>query len=67
MGKHRWTKKAKKWERYGNYIYKEEECACGCVRRITIDEKGYEIVESYTINEDTTVKRPPCIRNKKQQ
>ncbi len=42
---HSWVLKSKKWERYGvGYIYKEETCVCGCVRRIVIDEEGYEVL-----------------------
>ena len=64
---HSWILKAKKWERYADYIYKEETCVCGCVRRIVIDEEGYEVVESYTKDGDTTTERPDCIRAKEKK
>ena len=64
---HSWILKAKKWERYANYIYKEETCVCGCVKRIVIDEDGYEVVESYTHNGNTTFERPDCVRTKEKK
>ena len=64
---HTWILKAKKWERYADYIYKEDTCACGCVRRTVIDNYGYEVVESYTLDDDTTIERPECLRKKEKK
>ena len=64
--KHQWTTKGR-WHVIGNtdsrnfpYIHRDDECTCGCVRRIVINEEGKEWVESYTINDDVTIIAPPC-------
>lgn len=62
--KHSWTVKPQKWERYGNYIYKEYKCECGCVKRIVITDEGYENIESYTLNENVSLKAEECTRTK---
>ena len=64
--KHRWLTKGR-WQRYstGQYIYREDTCACGCTRRVTIDEEGKEVVESYTMDDNTSVAHIPCIRKGK--
>ena len=58
---HLWIRKGR-WHRYGDYIYRDDKCNCGCVRRIVIDTEGKEVVESYTKEENTSVAWIPCTR-----
>lgn len=62
-GFHSWFKKGP-WQQYGSYMYKEDECKCGCIRRTVINDDGYEVIESYTIDENVTIKAEPCTASK---
>lgn len=66
MNLHRWLIKGK-WQRYaiGNYIYREDICGCGCIRRVAIDDEGNEVVESYTKDDVTSASHTPCTRPRK--
>ncbi len=65
MKHHRWKNKGR-WHRYasGTYIYREDQCDCGCVRRVTIDDDGLEVVESYTKDDITQVAHISCDRTR---
>lgn len=45
-------------EQYGNYIYRDDECSCGCVRRVVLNDENREEIESYTMNDSTTISEP---------
>lgn len=64
---HSWKDKGR-WQRYasGSY-YREDRCECGCVRRVSIDDEGLEVVESYTKDEVTQVAHMPCDRTRKRK
>lgn len=59
MFHHRWYKGQQ--EQYGNYIYRDDECPCGCVRRVVLNDENKEEVEGYTLNESTTISEPKHI------
>ncbi len=57
---HSWKVRGK-WCKYGDYVYRDDECECGCIRRVVIDfERGDTTIESYTLNENVTTSAPEC-------
>lgn len=52
-------------EQYGNYIYRDDECRCGCVRRSVLNNDDKEVVESYTVNDEVHFTEPECTVKKR--
>lgn len=62
---HRWFKGVR--QSYGNYIFREDDCDCGCVRRMVLNDQNKEEVEFYQIKEDITVAEPTCTKQKRKK
>lgn len=55
---HRWYPGKK--EQYGSYIYRDDTCDCGCVRRVVLNDEDRQEIESYTVKEEIFTVEPPC-------
>ena len=52
---------------YGHYIYRDDVCLCGCERRMVLNENNKQEIESYTLNNNTTIIEPKCKRSIRKQ
>lgn len=48
MGGHDWVNG--EWSCYGDYIHRDDQCKCGCVRRMALNKYGMEVVDFYEMD-----------------
>ena len=55
---HKWYKG--KREQIGDYIFRDDECFCKCVRRTVLNDENKEEIEHYSIGDDVVLTEPEC-------
>jgi hypothetical protein len=60
VGEHEWLV-GDQWLNYGDYFYRDDECRCGCFRRVAVNDHGDEVVDFYVKDNYFTIKQPVCV------
>lgn len=50
---------------YGDYIYRDDDCLCGCIRRTQLNDVDKEEIEGYTMNDIVSTIEPLCTIKKR--